>query len=262
MTVVTHSLDDPEAHALTAEETAAPAYPVEDDFPMETRRDRPPIAAEPLPPDEPPAISAPNEADATVTSVVQEPERPKPAQPDAESLFPGASTPTLPPPSQPEQTYSATIDLAARDVRMVLQEQREQSQTLITKLNILFVANGALLSSLTISRLMTSLSPFTLAEALEFIISFALLVRAFLPRQVAVSPNLEDRKFLERYLALSAEQYQLQMLVNLSETYNANKQRLDDISQTLVYAAYATLCIATTVLLHMLLAYSGWYSTA
>jgi hypothetical protein len=169
-----------------------------------------------------------------------------------------ASPPSPDPVPSLNLPYSATIDLAARDVRLVLQEQREQSQILITKLNILFVATGALLTSLTISRLMAELSPFSIAEALEFIVSFALLVRAFLPRQVAVSPNLEDRKFLERYLALSAEQYQLQMLVNLAETYNANKQRLDDISQTLIYAAYATLSIAITMLLHMVFVYSGW----
>lgn len=148
-----------------------------------------------------------------------------------------------------------TISLAFRDVRIVLQEQREQSHLLTTKLNILFVANGALLTSLTISRLMMIPSPFTVAEVIGFFISFTLLVRAFLPRQVAVSPNLEDRKFLERYLALSAVEYQLQMMVNWSETYNANKQRVDDVSKTLQLAAYATLSVATIMLIHILAAY-------
>jgi hypothetical protein len=142
-----------------------------------------------------------------------------------------------------------------RDVRLVLQEQREQGQTLTTKLNILFVANGALLTSLSISRLMMIPSLFTVIEMIGFFISFTLLVRAFLPRQVAVSPNLEDRKFLEHYLALSATDYQLQMLVNWSETYNANKQRLDDVSKTLRLAAYATLTVATTMLIHILAVY-------
>lgn len=147
---------------------------------------------------------------------------------------------------------AATIARAARDVRTVLAEQREQSQTLITKLNILFVANGALLTSLSVSRLMVIPSLFSVGEVIGFLVSFTLLVRAFLPRQVAVSPNLEDRKFLERYLALAPDEYELQMLVNLTETYNANKQRLDDITQTLKYAAYATWSIAFVILAHMI----------
>lgn len=265
MTVVTHSLDDPETHTHTREATAAPTHAVASHAPRKELRHEPPgdrplsNTESTLPDDESTVLEA--DSPEAAPQPMAQPEHLQPVQMEPKHS-PIESTVTLPERPQPEPAYSATIDLAARDVRMVLQEQREQSQTLITKLNILFVANGALLSSLTISRLMTSLSPFTLAEALEFIISFALLVRAFLPRQVAVSPNLEDRKFLERYLGLSAEQYQLQMLVNLAETYNANKQRLDDISQTLVYAAYATLSIAITVLLHMLLTYSGWYSTA
>ncbi|NJL39554.1 MAG: hypothetical protein HC840_16265 [Leptolyngbyaceae cyanobacterium RM2_2_4] len=149
----------------------------------------------------------------------------------------------------------STIELAARDVRLVLTEQREQGQILTTKLNILFVTNGALLTSLNISRLMMIPSPFSIAEVIGFLISFTLLVRAFLPRQVAVSPNLEDRKFLEKYLVLSSDEYHLQMLVNLTETYNANKQRLDDVSQTLRYAAYATWVIAVVMLMHMVVVY-------
>jgi hypothetical protein len=158
-------------------------------------------------------------------------------------------------PSARSVSAASTIELAAQDVRLVLTEQREQGQILTTKLNILFVTNGALLTSLNISRLMMIPSPFSIAEVIGFLISFTLLVRAFLPRQVAVSPNLEDRKFLEKYLVLSSDEYQLQMLVNLTETYNANKQRLDDISQTLRYAAYATWVIAVVMLMHMVVVY-------
>jgi hypothetical protein len=158
-------------------------------------------------------------------------------------------------PSVRSVSAASTIELAAQDVRLVLTEQREQGQILTTKLNILFVTNGALLTSLNISRLMMIPSPFSIAEVIGFLISFTLLVRAFLPRQVAVSPNLEDRKFLEKYLVLSSDEYQLQMLVNLTETYNANKQRLDDISQTLRYAAYATWVIAVVMLMHMVVVY-------
>jgi hypothetical protein len=148
-----------------------------------------------------------------------------------------------------------TLGLAAQDVRMVLREQTEQSQTLTTKLNILFVANGALLTSLTISRLLVNGSLFSVAEILGFLISFSLLMRAFLPRQVAVTPNLEDQKFLETYLALSAQDYQLQMLVNLAETYNANKQRLEDISQSLKYAAYTIWGTTAIMLINIVVIY-------
>lgn len=149
----------------------------------------------------------------------------------------------------------ATLELAAHDVRLVLDVQREQNQILTTKLNILFVANGALLTTLSISRLASVPSPFSIIEVLGFLINFTLLVQAFLPRQMAVSPNLEDRKVLERYLGLSAADYQLQMLVNLAETYHANKQRLEDVSETLRFSAYATWVVAVTILLHMMTVY-------
>ncbi len=149
----------------------------------------------------------------------------------------------------------ATLALAAQDVRMVLREQNEQGQILTTKLNILFVANGALLTSLSISRLLVSGSVFSLAEIVGFLVSFSLLMGAFLPRQVAVTPNLEDRKFLETYLALPEQDYQLQMLVNLSETYNANKQRLEDTSQSLKYAAYTIWGTTAIMLIHILVIY-------
>lgn len=159
---------------------------------------------------------------------------------------PTPSLPAIPP---------ATLALAAQDVRMVLREQNEQGQILTTKLNILFVANGALLTSLSISRLLVSGSVFSLAEIVGFLVSFSLLMGAFLPRQVAVTPNLEDRKFLETYLALPEQDYQLQMLVNLSETYNANKQRLEDTSQSLKYAAYTIWGTTATMLIHILVIY-------
>ncbi|MGA1284488.1 MAG: hypothetical protein ACO34J_10565 [Prochlorothrix sp.] len=153
-----------------------------------------------------------------------------------------------------------TIALAADDVRRVMHAQDEQGQTLTTKLNILFVTNGALLTSVSISRLMAFPSRFgiifNIIEVVSFFLSFSLLISAFFPRQVVVSPNLQDQKFLERYLPLQWEEYQLQMLVNLVETYNANRQRLDDVSQSLRYAAYATWLIAGVILCHMVVAYS------
>jgi hypothetical protein len=153
--------------------------------------------------------------------------------------------------SQKHSSSVATIDLAARDVRAVLVQQKERAQLLTTKLNILFVVNGALWTSLAISRLVFLPSWFSWAEILGFALNFTLLIGAFLPRQEAVSPNLEDTKFLERYLTLSPDQYQLQMMVNLVETYNANRQRIEDVSQSLTYAAYVTWIIALTILLQV-----------
>lgn len=150
-----------------------------------------------------------------------------------------------------EISKSSTLELAAHDVRLVIDQQREQSQTLTTKLNILFVTNGALFTSLTISRLIFFANGFSLAELLGFLVNFTLLINAFLPRQLAVSPNLGDKKFLERYLVLSPEEYQLRMIVNLVETYNANKQRLEDVSSSLKYSAYVTWGLALVITLHV-----------
>jgi hypothetical protein len=151
--------------------------------------------------------------------------------------------------------FLATLDLATDDIHQVMQQQKQQVQFLMTKLNILFVVNGALLSILTISRLIFIPSAFSFGEISEILINFTLLINAFLPRQEAVSPNLEDTKFLERYLNLPPEEYKLQMMVNLVQTYNTNKQRLDDVSQSLTYSAYVTWTIALTIMLHIVSAY-------
>ncbi len=148
-----------------------------------------------------------------------------------------------------------TLELAAHDVRWVMEQQKEQNHLLTTKLNILFVVNGALLTSLTLTRLVLLPSVFSFAELLGFLINFTLLIRAFLPRQVAVSPNLEDTKFLERYLLLAPQAYQLKMMVNQVAIYQMNKQRIDDISQSLTYAAYVTWTVAMMLLLHMVSSY-------
>ncbi len=149
----------------------------------------------------------------------------------------------------------STLYLAAQDVRSVIEQQRQQGDSLTTKMNILFVVNGALLTSLTLSRLMFIPSLFSFGEIIVFLINFTLLINAFLPRQSAVSPNLEDKKFLERYLTLTPEEYQLKMMVNLAHTYQVNKQRLDDVSQTLKYAAYTTWTAALIIMLHVVAAY-------
>lgn len=170
-------------------------------------------------------------------------------------FFPHSRNDNLVTPYSDESLSQSTLTLAADDVRAVLQQQHEQANTLTTKLNILFVVNGALLSSLSISRLIYVPSVFSLLEVLGFLINFSLLINAFLPRQVVISPNLEDNKFLERYLALSPEEYQLQMMVNLVQIYNANKRRIDDISQSLTYAAYSTWIIGVCIMLHILVIY-------
>jgi hypothetical protein len=169
---------------------------------------------------------------------------------------PKAAEPREPKAPEHQETRSlSTLELATRDVHLVIDQQRERSQTLTTKLNILFVTNGALLTSLIISRLLFFPSPFSLAEILGFLLNFTLLINAFLPRQVVVSPNLEDKKFLERYLVLSPEEYQLRMIVNLVETYNANRQRLEDVSLSLKYSAYVTWGIAIILLMHVVATY-------
>lgn len=173
---------------------------------------------------------------------------PPPDHPVAHSdEAPPAQASTLPSPS--------TLSLASQDVRSVIQQQKEHGYALTTKLNILFVTNGALLTSLTLSRLVMVPSIFSFLEVFSFLANFTLLINAFLPRQTAISPNLEDQRFLERYLSLSPEEYQLQMLVNLAQTYNANKQRLDDVSASLHYSAYVTWGLALIILLHIVVAF-------
>ncbi|MDZ8107323.1 MAG: hypothetical protein RM338_17130 [Nostoc sp. DedQUE12a] len=158
-----------------------------------------------------------------------------------------------------------TIELAAQDVRRVLERQKEERQVLITQMNILFVTNTALLSFLTISRLITRFSIFSTLEIFLFFINFLLLIWALLPRKFFVSPNLEKKqetqekkeklKFSDDYLTLSPEQYHLQMLVDLIETYNKNQKQVDDISLALKYATGVTAGIAVVALLHQVTVY-------
>ncbi|UZQ53948.1 hypothetical protein OOK60_15865 [Trichothermofontia sichuanensis B231] len=173
------------------------------------------------------------------TAYRDQPVEPTDASPDPVSSLPSPST----------------LSLASQDVRSVIQQQKEHGYALTTKLNILFVTNGALLTSLTLSRLVMVPSVFSFLEVFGFLANFTLLINAFLPRQTAISPNLEDHRFLERYLSLSPEEYQLQMLVNLAQTYNANKQRLDDVSASLQYSAYVTWGLALIILLHIVVAF-------
>lgn len=156
---------------------------------------------------------------------------------------------------KPKYPDAMTMDLAAHDIDIVIEEQKQQVYLLTTKLNILFVVNGALLTSLMISRLVFYPNIFSVSEVIAFMVNFTLLIDAFLPRQVAVSPNLEDTKFLERYLPLSPEDYQLKMMANQIATYNTNRQRLEDISQSLTYSAYVTWIIAFILVLQVISSY-------
>ena len=47
----------------------------------------------------------------------------------------------------------------------------------------------------------------------------------------------------------------IQMLVNLAETYNANKQRLEDVSQGLKYAAYTIWGTTAIMLINIVVIY-------
>jgi hypothetical protein len=149
----------------------------------------------------------------------------------------------------------ATLELTIQDVRRVLERQKEERQILITQTNILFVTNTALLSFLTISRLLTRFSLFSGIELFLLFLNFILLIRALLPRQFSVTPNLENEDFFNQYLALSPQQYQIQMLVNLRETYNKNQIRVEDIAQSLKYSAFVTATVAFIALLHQVTAY-------
>ena len=152
-------------------------------------------------------------------------------------------------------SYESSLGLASQDVRRVLDKQKEERQILLTQTNILFVVNSALLSALTISKLLAVFSLFSVTEIVLLLINFSLLINALLPRQFVVTPNLESEKFLETYLAMKPEEYQLQMLVNLVETYNANRQPLNDISQSLFYAACVTWGIALVMSFHLVAVY-------
>lgn len=69
-----------------------------------------------------------------------------------------------------------TLELAAQDVRRVLERQKEERQILITQMNILFVTNSAMLSFLTISIAFTR---FSLLSAVEILLlNFMLLIWA------------------------------------------------------------------------------------
>ncbi|MEH2416159.1 hypothetical protein [Nostoc sp.] len=111
-----------------------------------------------------------------------------------------------------------TLELAAQDVRRVIERQKSERQILITQMNILFVTNTALLSFLTISRLIPIFSIFSALEILLFFINFLLLIWALLPRKFFISPNLEENeenkgnegkkeklKFPEDYLRFSPQ---------------------------------------------------------
>lgn len=148
-----------------------------------------------------------------------------------------------------------TLKLALEDVRRVMEKQKEERQFLLTQINILFVTNTALLTFLTISRLLTKFSLFSAVELFLMFLNFMLLIRALLPRQFSVTPNLETEDFFNKYLGLSSQQYQMQMLVNLRTTYNNNQNRVEDIAQSLTYSAFVTATIAVIALLHQVTAY-------
>jgi hypothetical protein len=160
-----------------------------------------------------------------------------------------------------------TLELATQHVRRVLERQKEERQILITQMNILFVTNSAILSFLTISKLITILSVFSALEILLFFINFLLLIWALLPRKFFVSPNLEKQKeneekeeklnFPEDYLMFTPQEYNLQMLADFRETYNNNQKQVDDISLALKYATGVMAGIAMVALLHKVTVYQN-----
>jgi hypothetical protein len=144
-----------------------------------------------------------------------------------------------------------TLKLAIEDVRRVVDKQKEERQILITQINILFVTNTAFLTILTVSKLILNFSLFSLGEIFLLLLNFSILLKALLPRQFAVTPNPENNNFLQSYLQLTPKDYLLQMLVNLVAAYNANRQPLSDIAQSVTYTAFITLILALIVLSHL-----------
>jgi hypothetical protein len=176
----------------------------------------------------------------------------------SEPIYSPAIEPALPQPVEltappdPKQESFVTLNLALQDAKAVLDQQQQLRQLSLTQLNILFVTNTALLTVLSISRLIFTISLFSAIEIVGFLLSFSVLIYALLPRQPFVTPNLEDRESLERYLSLPPDDYRLQMLTNLIEVYKANKQRLDDITQALSLATYIIWGMAIITLSHVL----------
>jgi hypothetical protein len=156
-------------------------------------------------------------------------------------------------PAEPKQeSFIVTVNLALQDAKSVLDQQQQFRQLSLTQLNILFVTNTALLTVLSISRLLFTISPFSVLEIVGFFFSFSVLIYAVLPRQPLVTPNLEDPESLEYYLSMSPDEYRLQMLTNFVEVYKANKQRLDDITQALSLATYIVWGLVIITLSHVL----------
>jgi hypothetical protein len=82
-----------------------------------------------------------------------------------------------------------TLELGTQDVRRVIERQKEERQILITQMNILFVTNTALLSFLTISRLIAIFSFFSVVEIFLLLFNFMLLIRSLLPRKFFCQPQ-------------------------------------------------------------------------
>ncbi len=55
-----------------------------------------------------------------------------------------------------------TIKLALEDVRRVMDKQKEERQLMLTQVNILFAVNTALISLLTVGKLLTVFSLFSI----------------------------------------------------------------------------------------------------
>ena len=156
--------------------------------------------------------------------------------------------------NQPELNPE-TIKLALEDIQRVTEQQRQLRQDLTTKLNILFVTNSALLSFMAISRLISFCNLFTLLELLALGTNFVLLFGAFVPSQPSASPNLITKEFVENYPTMEPDEYHLQMLYDLQDSYIANQQRLDDIAQMVLRSAGVTGVIAVVVIVHIFASY-------
>lgn len=161
--------------------------------------------------------------------------------------------------SEPEpkeqQLNSNSLRASVGDAWRVTEQQRVLRQDLTSKLNILFVANSALLSFLAISKLISFCNLFSLLELLALCTNFILLLGAFVPSQPFVTPNLTTDEFVENYPTMEPDEYYLQMLYNLQDSYNDNRQRLDDIAQMLSRSAAFTGVLVVVIIAHIFASY-------
>jgi len=161
--------------------------------------------------------------------------------------------------SEPEpneqQLNSKSLRWSVKDAWRVTKQQRLLRQELTSKLNILLVANSALLSFLAISELISFCNLFSLLELLALCTNFILILGVFVPIQPSVTPNLTTDEFVENYPTMEPDEYNFQMLQNIKKSYQDNQRKFDNIAQMLSRSAAVTGVIVVVVIVHIFASY-------